>query len=175
MPPPVVWFTGLPSAGKTTIGRTLVTGLRDDGLAAELIDGDELRAGDPEPLGFTAADRLEQARRAVAAALRARERGAIAVVATISPYARGRRLARELIGDGFLEVHVDAPLTTCEARDRSGLYAAARRGAALHVTGISDPYEPPRTPDLRVESGREDPAACAARIAWLLRERAGVR
>lgn len=160
--PPVVWLTGLPAAGKTTIGRLAVALLQADGVAARLIDGDVLRAGGG--LGFDRAARIEQARRALHAALAERESGRVAVVATISPYREGREAARAVLAPGFLEVFVDAPIDVCEARDPKGLYAAARHGHLQAVTGLDDPYEVPADPDLRLPTAFETPEQSAGRV-----------
>jgi adenylyl-sulfate kinase len=162
--PPVVWLTGLPAAGKTTIGRLVAGLLEGEGVAARLIDGDVLRAEAGADLGFERADRLEQARRAMHAALAERVAGRVAVVATISPYREGREAARALLAPGFLEVFVDAPLDVCEARDPKGHYAAARRGRLRHLTGVDDPYEPPADPGLRLRTASESPEQSAARV-----------
>ncbi len=162
--PPVIWFTGLPGAGKTTIGTGVVAGLEAAGVPAALIDGDALRAEGSTDLGFDRDARLEQARRAAAIAVDVRASGRVAVVTTISPYREGRAAARALVGRRFVEVHVDAPLDVCEARDPKGLYRRARRGELTGLTGVDDPYEPPQAPELRVATVDEDPARCVERV-----------
>ena len=129
--PPVIWFTGLPGAGKTTIGRGVVVALDAVGVPAVLIDGDDLRARESADLGFDRAARLEQARRAARIARDVRTSGRVAVVTTISPYREGRAAARALLAPAFIEVHVDAPAEVCEARDPKGLYRRARDGEIL--------------------------------------------
>lgn len=162
--PPVVWFTGLPGAGKTTIGSALVAALGTSGVPAALIDGDALRAGGSADLGFDRASRLEQARRAALLAQGLRDTGRIPVVATISPYREGRAAARALLGPRFIEVHVDAPVAVCEARDPKGHYRRARSGDLPAFTGVDDPYEPPEAPELRLVTVGEDPARSVERV-----------
>lgn len=162
--PPVIWFTGLPAAGKTTIGTGVVAGLEAAGVPAVLVDGDALRADTSADLGFGRGARLEQARRAAAIALAVRASGRVAVVTTISPYREGRSTARTLVGRDFIEVHVDAPVEVCEARDPKGLYRRARRGELTGFTGVDDPYEPPHAPELRVSTADDDAGRCVERV-----------
>jgi len=149
-----VWLTGLPSAGKTTIARALVGRLRADGRAAELLDGDELRAELAPDLGFSRADRLENVRRIGVVADLLSRNGVIAVCAVISPYREARDEVRARHGDRFLEVWVTTPVEVCAARDVKGLYARQRAGEISGLTGVDDPYEPPLRPDVRLEAHR---------------------
>jgi adenylylsulfate kinase len=149
-----VWLTGLPSAGKTTIARALVARLRADGRAAELLDGDELRAELAPDLGFSRADRLENVRRIGVVADLLSRNGVIAVCAVISPYREARDEVRARHGDRFLEVWVATPVEVCAARDVKGLYARQRAGEINGLTGVDDPYEPPLRPDVRLEAHR---------------------
>ena len=162
--PPVIWFTGLPGAGKTTIGTALVTELDAAGVPAVLIDGDALRDDVSADLGFDRASRLEQARRAAVLAQGVRAAGRIAVVTTISPYREGRAAARALLAPRFIEVHVDASPAVCEARDPKGLYRRARRGELRGFTGVDDPYEPPDAPEVHLVTEGEDPERSVARV-----------
>ncbi len=162
--PPVIWLTGLPGAGKTTIGTGVVAALGAEGRPAVLIDGDVLRAQSSADLGFDRAGRIEQARRAAAIAQAERAAGRIAVVATISPYREGREAARALLGPRFIEVHVDAPPEVCEARDPKGLYRRARAGDLQGMTGVSDPYEPPEDPEVRVATAAQAPEESVAHV-----------
>lgn len=164
-----IWLTGLPCAGKSTIAAHVAAGLAARGATPLLLDGDALRASGSADLGFSVADRHEQCRRAGHAAHAALERGEVPIVALVSPYRSARAQARAIIGPSrFLEVHVDAPAWICEARDVKGHYAAARRGRITAFTGISDPYEPPRSPHLRLDTTRELPEQSAARVLALL-------
>ncbi len=162
-----VWFTGLSGAGKSTIGDLVVSQLRERGRPVELLDGDEVREHLSRGLGFSKADRDTNVLRiGFVASLLARN-GVVAVTAAISPYRSVRDEVRGWI-DNFVEVHVATSLEDCEARDVKGLYAKARAGDIPEFTGVSDPYEPPESPELRVETAGRTPAESAAEvIAWL--------
>ena len=141
-----IWVTGLPAAGKSTIGDALEERLIRSGISAMRLDGDNLRHGLNGNLGFDPADRAENIRRAAHAAKLLAEAGTIAIVTVVSPYASGRQLAREIHENAaitFVEVFIDTPLDECERRDPKGLYAKARAGELVGMTGIDDPYEPP--------------------------------
>jgi adenylyl-sulfate kinase len=165
-----LWMTGLPCSGKSTISTLVFDGLVDAGVPATVLDGDTLRAGPCADLGFSREDRLEQARRAAIAAQEQMDAGNVAIVATISPYEAGRQAARDVLGDAYLEVHVDADEDTCADRDVKGHWAKARAGAMPSFTGVSDPYERPDNPDVRLDTGTEDAAASARRVLALLAE-----
>ncbi len=146
-----VWFTGLPSSGKSTIAAAVEALLVAEGRPAYLLDGDNLRHGLTGDLGFSAADRGENVRRASQVARLFADAGVVALVSLVSPYAQDCRRARELHEREslpFVEVFVDTPIEECERRDAKGLYARARRGELRGFTGINDPYEPPERPDL---------------------------
>lgn len=162
-----IWLTGLPSAGKTTTGDLVAGALTGRGYACYRLDGDVLRATISSDLGFDAAGRAENVRRAAHLARILADAGLLVVASIISPYAATRREARELheaASIPFLEVYLDTPLEVCERRDARGLYARARRGEIIHVTGLDDPYEQPEDPDLVVHPSREDPAQVASRV-----------
>jgi len=148
-----VWLTGLPAAGKSTVGSALEERLVMQGVPALRLDGDNLRHGLNGNLGFDAADRAENVRRTAHAAKLLAEAGVVAIVALVSPYAADRELARSVHEDEgieFLEVFVDTPLQECERRDPKGLYSRARAGELHGMTGVDDPYEPPESPDVRL-------------------------
>jgi adenylylsulfate kinase len=140
---PTVWLTGLPSAGKTTVGRALVQRLRNAGHAAELLDGDELRAALGRELGFSRDDREENVRRIGFVAELLSRNGVVAVCSVISPYRSARAHVRALHGERFIEVWVATPLEVCSERDVKGLYARHRAGEVRSLTGVDDPYEEP--------------------------------
>jgi adenylylsulfate kinase len=167
-----LWFTGLSGAGKSTIATIVVEHLRDRGHLVELLDGDEVREHVSKGLGFSREDRDTNIRRiGFIASLLARN-GVVAVTAAISPYRSVRDEVRGWI-DNFVEIYVATSLEECEARDVKGLYAKARAGEIPEFTGVSDPYEPPIEPELRIEtSGRRPEGAAAEVVAWL--ERAGL-
>src|SRR6476646_10805841 len=162
-----VWFTGLSGAGKSTIADLVVAQLRERGRYVELLDGDEVREHLSKGLGFSKTDRDTNVLRiGFVASLLARN-GVVAVTAAISPYRDIRNEVRGWI-DHFVEVHVATSLEDCEARDVKGLYAKARAGEIPEFTGVSDPYEPPESPELRIETAGRTPDESAAEvIAWL--------
>ena len=151
-----VWITGLPASGKSTLAGAVERTLVERGRPALRLDGDDLRDGLNGDLGFEASDRAENVRRTAHVARLLAEAGVVAIVALVSPYAADRALARRLHTDAsvpFLEVFVDTPLDECERRDPKGLYARARRGELARLTGIDDPYEPPKQPNLTLRPG----------------------
>ena len=158
----VVWFTGLPSAGKSTVLNLVEQKLSRRGIHTYALDGDNLRLGLNRDLGFTEADRVENVRRAGEVARLMVDAGLVVLCAFVSPFRNERRSVRERHDTGeFIEVFVDTSLAICEARDPKGLYAKARAGKAFHVTGIDSPYEPPEDPEihLRTETGTPDAMA----------------
>jgi len=150
----VLWFTGLPASGKTTIATIVKRELLKLGQRVELLDGDDLRKKlDPE-IGFSPEDRAIHIRRvAYVAGLLARN-GVAVLVCLVSPYIHTREAAREMIGDNFIEVYVKCSLKTCIERDPKGLYRKALAGEILNMTGIGDPYEEPPNPDVVVDTER---------------------
>ena len=168
--PAIAWFTGLSGAGKSTIADAVDRALTEAGRHSMVLDGDNLRHGLNRDLGFTAADRAENIRRAAEAARLMAEAGLVVIVSLISPFRAERRMARDIAGDiPFLEVFVDTPLAVCEARDPKGLYDRARAGAIPNFTGISAPYEPPEAPDLTLATrGLAVAASAQPLIAALL-------
>ena len=161
----VFWLTGLPGAGKSTIARAAEALLFRRGIHATVLDGDTLRARLNADLGFSEADRAENIRRAAAVARIQAEAGLVVIAALISPQASQRDAARQIVGEGFHEVHVQADPATCERRDPKGLYAAARAGKLPGFTGVDAPYEVPAMPDLRIDTDAGTPAESAARLA----------
>ena len=153
----VVWLTGLSGSGKTTIAHLLAQELTDAGRPAYVLDGDRLRTGLNSDLGFSAADRAENIRRAGHVAALFADAGIVAIAAFISPYRRGRDAARAAAAGRFLEVHLDAPLEECERRDTKGLYKRARAGEISDFTGVSAPYEAPENPELRIDTSTVTP------------------
>ncbi|HXE46355.1 MAG TPA: adenylyl-sulfate kinase [Conexibacter sp.] len=148
-----VWFTGLPASGKSTISAAVEARLVREGRPAYRLDGDNLRHGVCGDLGFSAADRDRNVRRTAEVARLFADAGVVAIVSVVSPYAEARRFARELHerdGLRFVEVFVNTPIEVCEERDPKGLYARAKAGELRGFTGVDDPYEPPREPDLEL-------------------------
>jgi adenylylsulfate kinase len=151
-----VWFTGLPSSGKSTLATMLQEHLRRLEYPVELLDGDEVRQRLTKGLGFSKADRDENIRRISYVAKLLTRTGAVPIVAAISPYREVRAEARAEIGK-FVEVYVACPVEECIRRDVKGLYRKALQGEIAQFTGVSDPYEPPLFPEVVVETHRETP------------------
>jgi adenylylsulfate kinase len=159
-----VWFTGLPRSGKTTLSRLLAEKLRALGVdRVEILDGDVIRRTLSVGLGYSKADRDENVRRIAEHADAVTRSGAMCIVAAISPYAAARAAARSLIGD-FVEVYCTAPVDVCAARDTTGMYDRAFAGEIESFTGVSDPYEVPDQPDVRLDTAGGDPAALAGEV-----------
>lgn len=162
----VVWLTGLPAAGKTTLARAVVDALARRGVPVEHLDGDAIREVFPAT-GFSAPERDAHVRRVGFVASRLEAHGVVVVASLVSPYAASRDFVRGLCAR-FVEVHVATPLAECERRDPKGLYAKARAGEVTHFTGVSDPYEAPRAPELSFDTtGRAVDDAVAAVLAAL--------
>jgi adenylyl-sulfate kinase len=161
--PFTIWFTGLPSAGKSTLARLVEARIRERGFPVVVLDGDEVRTWLTAGLGFSREDREENIRRIAHLAMFQNRAGIATITAAISPYQGPREAARKLIGN-FVEVYVECPLGVCEERDVKGLYKKARRGEVQRFTGVSDPYEPPVAPEVVVRTDREDKETCVARI-----------
>lgn len=164
-----VWFTGLSSAGKTTLSQGLYERLRARGYRVELLDGDIVRQHLSRDLGFTKQDRDENIRRIGYVAKLLTRNGVIVLVSAISPYRAAREEVRSGIGD-FVEVYVNAPLKICEQRDVKGLYRKARAGQIRGFTGVNDPYEPPLEPEIECRTDRETVAAGVDRILTFLED-----
>jgi len=151
----VLWLTGLSGSGKSTLAAALQSRLFRQGIAATLLDGDNLRHGLNANLGFTTEDRKENIRRAAEAAKLLAEAGLVVITALISPYAEDRLNAAAICrkaGLPFAEIYVSTPLEICEARDPKSLYKKARAGEIANFTGIDSPYEPPTEPVLELRT-----------------------
>lgn len=145
-----VWFTGLPSAGKTTIARALVERLHAEGRRAEILDGDAVREHLSKGLGFTKEDRDTNIRRIGFVADLLTRNGVVAVCSAISPYRAVRDEVRAMHDGRFVEVYVSTPVEVCSERDVKGLYAKQRAGEMRGLTGVDDPYEAPLDPEVVV-------------------------
>jgi adenylyl-sulfate kinase len=160
-----LWLTGLSGSGKTTLAHALASTLRARGQCVVLLDGDVLRKGLCEDLGFSPEDRSENLRRAAHVARQINDSGVIAIVALISPYEQDRHLARTIhTGRPYREVYVSCPIEVCEARDPKGLYARARRGEIPGFTGLDSPFEEPQHPDVVCPTDEIDLDTCVERI-----------
>jgi bifunctional enzyme CysN/CysC len=159
------WLTGISGAGKTTLARAFSAELKARGHAVAVLDGDELRQGLSADLGLSREDRAEHLRRTAEVARLLVDAGVIAVVSLISPYARDRAHARTIIGSQrFVEVYIDTPLATAQARDPKGLYARAAQGTISEMTGVSAPYEAPLQPDLRLHTATHSVSELVQRL-----------
>ncbi len=165
-----IWFTGLSGSGKTTVSKVLEKMLGDLGVEKmEVLDGDIIRDNFSKGLTFSKEDRNTNVLRVGFVCHLLSRNGIVAIAALISPYREARRKNRVLIGD-YVEVFVDTPLEECEKRDPKGLYKKARAGEIENFTGISDPYEPPVSPDVRLDTVDNSPEECAAVIIDKLAE-----
>ncbi|MCA9566122.1 MAG: adenylyl-sulfate kinase, partial [Myxococcales bacterium] len=149
----VVWMTGLSGSGKSTIAIGLERRLHEQGIFTQVLDGDNVRTGINNNLGFSEADRTENIRRIAEVAKLFSGTGVVTICCFVSPTLAIREQARTIIGaEDFIEVFVDTPLEECERRDVKGLYAKARAGEVKDFTGISAPFEAPERPDVRLET-----------------------
>lgn len=170
--PFTVWMTGLSGAGKSVVSNELEKRLVSLGMHTMLLDGDNIRMGLNRNLGFKESDRIENIRRIAEVSKLMNDAGLIVITAFISPYARDRQIAKDIIGsDSFVEVYVSTPLEECERRDIKGLYMKARRGEIADFTGISSPYEVPQHADVSIDTTSLDPEKCVDRIWSALIER----
>jgi len=161
----VVWFTGLPCSGKTTITIELQSILRKRNLLTYILDGDQVRKGLNSDLGFSEEDRTENIRRVGEVAKLFADAGLIILVAFISPFKKDRDQVRNSLPKGkFVEVYVNCPIKECEKRDVKGHYKKARNGEIYDFTGISSPYEPPKNPELELKTDIESLKDCTDKI-----------
>ena len=159
---PVIWLTGLPGSGKTTIAKALCPKLKESGFKVELLDGDVVRKELSPELGFTKQDREIHARRVVYLSKLLSRNGIISIVSLISPYRDFRRYARSEtnMSKNFYEVYVKCSLGTCIGRDPKGLYKKALSGEIKDLTGLQDPYEEPENPEIIVDTERQKLEEC---------------
>jgi adenylyl-sulfate kinase len=166
-----VWLTGLSGSGKSTIAHRTEQLLVERGRAAYVLDGDNLRHGLNGDLGFSAEDRTENVRRVGEVARLMADAGLVVLVPVISPYRADRDRVRRIHATAevpFVEVFVDTPIEVCEARDPKGLYARARAGEIKGFTGIDDPYETPKNPEMVLPTAELSVEAAAERIIGLV-------
>jgi adenylyl-sulfate kinase len=170
LPGATLWFTGLPSSGKSTIARAVFQRLLDRGLPAELLDGAEVRESLSRGLSFSKEDREEHIRRMGYVAKLLSRNGVIVVAAAVSPYRATRDEVRRNTKN-FVEVYVECPVDIAEQRDTDGWYARARRGEVEEFTGVNAPYEPPVTPEVHINSDRDSVDEAAAKVISCLEDR----
>ena len=161
----VIWLVGLSGSGKSTLAGNIETVLHQKGYKTYLLDGDNVRLGLNNDLGFSSKDRTENIRRIAEVARLFNEAGIIVLSAFISPLESDRNQARELIGiENFIEIFVHCPLHICEKRDVKGLYAKARKGLIPNFTGIDAPFENPKQPNLTISTEAEAPEASLKKL-----------
>jgi adenylylsulfate kinase len=168
----VVWLTGLPGSGKSTIAHTVDANLHRAGFQTVVLDGDNIRHGLCADLGFSTEDRNENIRRVGEVAKLFMEMGTVVLVALVSPIRDAREKVRQLLPDGdFIEIHCDCSADICEERDRKGLYVKAKNGLIPDFTGVSSPYEAPLAPALRLDTANESIEESAGRVTLFLEGR----
>ncbi len=160
----VLWFTGLSGSGKSTIAALAEKKMHDAALPTYILDGDNIRHGLNSELGFSPKDREENIRRIGEVARILHDAGIFVLVCFISPYERDRLKARGLIGDDFIEIYVRCPVEECEKRDSKGMYKKAKQGKIKDFTGVSAPYEEPKSPEMILDSGKDDAETCARHL-----------
>lgn len=165
----IIWLTGLSGSGKSSLAHAIESRLHDIGCRTFILDGDNLRQGLCNDLGFSLEDRSENIRRVSEVAKLFLEAGTIVLISLISPLLKDRQYARELVpSNDFLEVFCNAPLSICEQRDVKGLYQKARQGLIPNFTGISSPYEPPKDPDITLNTAEHNMEYCVNEVIELL-------
>ena len=151
----VIWLTGLSGSGKTTIAKGLEKKLYEQGYLTQVLDGDNIRSGINNNLGFSEDDRLENIRRIAEVSKLLISSGIITINSFISPTNNIRSTAKEIIGkENFIEIFINAPLSVCESRDTKGLYKKAREGKIKNFTGIDSPFEAPINPDIELKTDK---------------------
>ena len=151
--PVILWFTGFSGSGKSTVAGALESALHQQGVHTYLLDGDNVRHGLCNDLGFSDEDRVENIRRVGELSKLMIDAGLVVLTAFISPFQAERDMVRNLVGDGeFIEVFLDTPLDVCEQRDPKGLYKKARAGEIKHFTGIDSDYQVPVNPEIRIDT-----------------------
>ena len=164
----MIWFTGLSGSGKSTLAIALEHELHQRGLLCRILDGDNIRTGINNNLGFSDADRIENIRRIAEVSKLFIDTGVITIAAFISPNNEVRELASSIVGkEDFVEVFISTPLEVCEQRDVKGLYAKARRGEIKDFTGISSPFEAPESPTLSLDTSTMDVHEAVERLIEL--------
>lgn len=170
----LLWFTGLSGSGKSTVANTLEEQLHSMGKLTYLLDGDNLRFGLNGDLGFSLEDRRENIRRIAEVGKLFLDSGAIALCTFVSPTKEMRAMARDMVGDDFVEIYVKCKLETCIERDPKGLYKKAKSGEIKDFTGLDSPYEEPENPELVLETDRYSAEELAEKVIRYLGYREGV-
>ena len=151
----MIWFTGLSGSGKSTVAMGVERELHAQGILCRILDGDNVRAGINNNLGFSAEDRIENIRRIAEIGKLFVQTGVVTLACFVSPTNDIRQMAREIVGEeDFLEVYISTPIEECERRDVKGLYARARKGEVKNFTGISAPFEAPVSADIDIDTSK---------------------
>jgi len=165
----ILWFTGLSGSGKSTLANAVNLSLHKNGYSTYVLDGDNIRHGLCKDLGFSDDDREENIRRIGEVSKLFLDAGVIVLTAFVSPFRVDRNNVRSLVGeDDFVEIYCSADLGVCETRDTKGLYAKARNGEIKNFTGISSPYEDPKFPELKIDTGNLEIDKCVEIVTNLL-------
>jgi len=168
----VLWFTGLSGSGKSTISTEIEASLIKQGIFATTLDGDNVRHGLNKDLNFSDTDRRENIRRISEVTKLFCDANVLVLTAFISPFREDRAYARSLVPEGkFIEIYCNASVEDCEKRDPKGLYAKAREGVIKDFTGISSPYEAPVSPEITLNTGKEDITTSVATVISYLRQK----
>ena len=164
----VIWITGLPASGKTTLGSLLETELSEMEIPVTLLDGDVIRKSQYPGLGFSMKERKKHIRLVAEKAATLLESGRFVICCFVSPTEEIRQVARKVIGKNrFIEVYLSTPLSVCEERDPKGMYLKARRGEISDFTGLDSPYEPPYNPDIILDASESDPKTMSKKVLEL--------
>jgi|SRR5690554_4303504 len=170
--PLTLWFTGLSGSGKSTIANAFEQKLYDEGIHTYTLDGDNIRLGINANLTFSPEDRAENLRRVAEVAKLMNDAGLVVLAAFVSPYRKDREKVKNIVGnDNFVEIYVNTPLETCEARDVKGLYAKARKGEIQNFTGVNAPYEPPLNSGISIDTSKESIETSVATLWEQLKNR----
>lgn len=161
----MIWMTGLSGSGKSTLAIALERELQKRGILCRILDGDNIRSGINNNLGFSPEDRRENIRRIAEVARLFVDTGIVTIAAFISPSEELRRMAAAIVGEAdFFEIYVNTPLSVCEQRDVKGLYAKARRGEIREFTGVSAPFEAPAAPAMQIDTSALPLEECVSKV-----------
>ncbi len=168
--PFVLWLTGMPAAGKTTIAKAIFQELKNRGNNIHHLDGDEVRAVSKEKLGYSKEDRDKNIALAIELAKKYQNQGVSVIASFITPYQKHRQWGKERI-DNYIEVYIDSPLEVCELRDPKGMYKKARSGEIEYFTGVTDKYEEPKNPDIHLKTDWMPVEECVSEAMKYLKDK----
>ena len=172
----ILWFTGLSGSGKSTLAHAIEDTLFAKGIRTYVLDGDNVRRGLCQDLGFSDADRTENIRRVGEISRLLMDAGVLTLTAFISPFSKDRQLVRDLHNkDEFIEIYCNSSLVVCEQRDVKGLYRKARAGDIAEFTGISSPYEEPKKPEIELDTANQTVQDCVNKVVLYLEEQGVIK